>query len=60
MFENVTANPANKRPDLVTNPNQQNAGIEVFTKNQNNGQIWVQSRKGVIQDAGVNRKGKFK
>ena len=60
MFENATSDSANNRPDLVTSAHQQNAGIEIFTKNQNNGQIWVQSRKGVIQDAGVNKKGKFK
>ena len=60
MFENITADPNNKRPDLVTNPHKQKAGIEIYTKEQNNGQIWVETRNGVIQDAGVNRKGNFR
>lgn len=32
----------------------------LVSEDQNNGQIWVQTRDGVIQDAGVNRKGNFK
>lgn len=55
LFENVVANPNNKRPGLVTNPHKQKAGIEIFTKQQKNGQIWVETRGGIIQDAGVNR-----
>ena len=60
MFEGVTTNPSNKRPDLVTDPNKQKAGIEVYTKDQRNGQIWVETRDGVIQDAGVNRGGSYR
>jgi len=60
MFENVTTDAANKRPDLITNPHKQNAGVEIFTKTQNNGQVWVETRKGIIQNAGVNRVGDFK
>jgi len=57
MFESVAADPKNKRSDLVTDPNKQKAGIEIYTKEQRNGQVWVETRGGVIQDAGVNRNG---
>ncbi|NKC13806.1 MAG: filamentous hemagglutinin N-terminal domain-containing protein [Gammaproteobacteria bacterium] len=60
MFENVASDSNNKRPDLVTDPNKQKAGIEVFTKDQRNGQVWVETRNGVIQDAGVNRSGAYR
>ena len=55
MFENVASDSKNKRPDLVSDPNKQRAGIEMFTKDQRNGQIWVETRGSIIQDAGVNR-----
>ena len=45
---------------LVTDPNKQKAGIAVFTKNQRNGQVWVETRNKVIQDAGVNRSGSYR
>ena len=60
MFENVASDKKNLRTDLVTDPNKQKAGIEVFTKEHNRGQVWVETRGGVIQDAGVNRAGSYR
>jgi hypothetical protein len=48
MFENVASDKKNIRADLVTDPNKQKAGVEIFTKEQNRGQIWVETRGGVI------------
>ena len=45
---------------LGRTPNKQKENIEIYTKIQNNGQIWVETRGGIIQDAGVNRPGNYR
>jgi len=57
LFESAAADPKNKRPDLVTDPNKQKAGIEIYTEEKRYGQVWVETCGSVIEDAGVNRNG---
>ncbi|MFY9620674.1 MAG: kelch repeat-containing protein [Pyrinomonadaceae bacterium] len=59
LFERVASNPKNARPDLVT-PAKARSGVQVYTQTFRNGQVWVEIRNGIIQNAGVNPVGAFR
>ncbi|WP_460242115.1 hypothetical protein, partial [Aurantivibrio infirmus] len=54
LFRNTASNPANLDNTRVSS-GARAAGIEGFTQNYNNGQVWVHIRNGSINNAGVNR-----
>lgn len=61
LFQQVAGNPANFRPGYpALKPSAINAGVQAFTQNFRNGQVWVYVRNNEIVDAGVNIIGRFK
>lgn len=53
LFEKVGNNPANLNQSILA-PNAIQNGVQGFTQNFRNGQVWVHARDGKIFDAGVN------
>lgn len=60
LFENVASNPQNARPNFPLPPGAQQAGVQAYTQSFRNGQVWVEVRNSIIQNAGVNPLGGFR
>jgi RHS repeat-associated protein len=60
LFKNVGEDSNNFRLDLSSRPDKAAANVNIFTRNFNNGQVWVEVRNSIIQNAGVSPPGFFR
>lgn len=54
LFESVAFDSSNLQPAYRFSIGAQNAGVQLFTKQYNNGEVWVHLQNEIIRNAGVN------